>query len=106
MGTRNRPHFRSVKSCIMKKILEYFRVAYQWIRVDGLLHIMASAIFLALLGWIRPFWIPMVATFLIGAGKETYDLITKKGTAEWHDIICDVIGIVLGGFIVYILMGF
>lgn len=67
-----------------------------WIRIDGLLHILISAVICVALGWIRPLWIAPLVTLVIGLCKEIYDRVSGKGTAEWHDVICDVIGIVIG----------
>jgi Fe-S cluster biosynthesis and repair protein YggX len=37
-----------------------------------------------------------LTTLSIGIGKEVYDKVSKKGWAEWKDIICDIIGIIIG----------
>ena len=34
--------------------------------------------------------------FFIGLGKEVYDSIKKGKSIEWHDLICDLIGIAIG----------
>lgn len=78
------------------KILHFLSGITRWVRIDGMLHITVSAIICVLLGWLRPLWVAPLITLVIGSGKEIYDKVTEKGTAEWHDIICDVIGIVLG----------
>lgn len=32
----------------------------------------------------------------IGIAKEIYDKVSEKGCCEWKDIMCDLIGIVIG----------
>lgn len=73
-----------------------------WLRQDGFNHLAVSALFFIALGWIRPMWIPILIVALIGIGKEVYDYVTKKGTPEWHDLACDVIGILFGMFFTWI----
>ena len=68
-----------------------------WFREDGLQRLVVSTLILVALGWIRPFWIPVLVTILIGAGKEVYDYFHQEThSAEWHDFICDLIGIAFG----------
>lgn len=90
----------------MNRVLEFLKKSYGWVRPDGLLHICVCAIIMAFLGWIRPLWIPALITLAIGFGKEVYDKVTDTGLAEWHDIICDAIGIFVGFLITIILGGF
>ena len=37
-----------------------------------------------------------IVAMVAGMVKEIYDLISQKGTPEWRDLVCDLIGIVLG----------
>lgn len=64
---------------------------------DGIMHFLVSAIITLEL---RRFNIPRLfaalITLLIGVGKEIYDKVTKKGTASWKDIICDIAGVLFG----------
>lgn len=73
-----------------------------YVRTDGLLHIETSAVVLLVLrqvikviGGPCPLAFAAVLTFLVGVYKECYDGISKKGSVEMHDIVCDIIGIVL-----------
>ena len=90
----------------MEKILNFIKKIYRWLRADGLLHISFSALIMVLFGWIRPLWIPALITLAIGFAKELYDKFSEKGAAEWHDIICDVAGILIGFVLIIILTGF
>jgi hypothetical protein len=71
---------------------------------DGMMHVILSAIIVTLLGWIMPWWLAGVLTIGLGIGKEVYDS-TGKGCAEWKDIVCDVIGIIIGQYLIVTLGG-
>lgn len=77
------------------KVKAFFEGVWRWVRVDGLLHILAVyAIVLTFCGPLS-WWVAdliAVGVFII---KELVDLISKKGTAEWHDVICDIAGLIL-----------
>lgn len=65
-------------------------------REDKLKHIVVSAIIMVALSLVLPKWIAAIITLSIGIGKEVYDKVSKKGWAEWKDIMCDIIGIIIG----------
>ena len=64
-------------------------------REDKLKHIVVSAIIMVALSLVLPKWVAAMITLTIGIGKEVYDS-TGKGCAEWKDIVCDLIGIIIG----------
>lgn len=80
----------------MKKILN-------WINKDGALHIICC---LAIVTSLANFLHPALAFFLgvfIGFAKEIlWNAWMKKGQFSWHDIVCDLIGSVIGIIIVII----
>ena len=82
------------------KVKAFFEGVWRWVRVDGLLHILAVyAIVLTFCGPLS-WWVAdliAVGVFII---KELVDLISKKGTAEWHDVLCDLIGLLLADEVV------
>lgn len=63
---------------------------------DGMKHIILSAILTVVAKWLLPVWVAVALVLLIGIIKEAYDKISSKGCAEWKDIICDIIGILIG----------
>lgn len=68
-----------------------------WFGTDGLAHIIVSAVLLLILQVIFPWDISVLVTLFIGIAKEMiYDKRMKKGTPQWKDIICDIVGIVIG----------
>lgn len=77
-------------------MIKFLKKVWAWVRTDGLLHALACAIIVLSFGWIRPVWISIIAAVVIAAAKEIYDKVTGRGTAEWHDVICDLAGILYG----------
>lgn len=81
----------------MKKILN-------WINKDGALHILCC---LAIVTSLAHLLHPALAFFLgvfVGFAKEIlWDAWMRKGQFSWHDIVCDLVGSVLG--IVIVLIG-
>lgn len=68
-----------------------------WFGTDGLAHIIVSAVLLLILQVIFPWDISVLVTLFIGITKEMiYDKWMKNGTPQWKDIICDIVGIVIG----------
>ena len=74
-----------------------------WIRRDGWMHIIASFVIVYGASLLLPLWAAVVTAAAIGLGKEGYDYITKKGTAELHDLICDGIGILVAAGLILLL---
>lgn len=76
----------------MKRLNSFF----SWIGNDGMKHIILSAILTVVAKWLLPVWVAVALVLLIGIIKEVYDKISDKGFSEWKDIICDIIGILIG----------
>lgn len=77
------------------------RKLWNWIRRDGLLHIETSLLLCMVFDWFMPLWLAAVLAIACGIGWE---LVGKKfgGVANWHDVICDCIGVV-GGVLLILL---
>ena len=54
-----------------------------------------SALLVVILGLLLPWWGAAAGALAIGIGKEIYDR-RHGGVASWHDVICDLSGIVAG----------
>lgn len=63
---------------------------------DKLKHIVVSAIITVILNLFLSWWVAGVITLAIGVGKEVYDKVSKKGYAEWKDLLADLVGILIG----------
>lgn len=70
-----------------------------WVGTDGLLHIICSVIIVSVLNVLLPLWAAVMITAIVGIGKEfIWDKWLKKGTFEKKDLLCDLIGIIIGCF--------
>lgn len=68
-----------------------------WLGQDGLAHIVCCATLCGLLGLVLPLWLAALATLVVGVAKElVWDKWLGKRTASWKDVLCDIIGIVVG----------
>ncbi len=74
----------------------------KWIRQDGLLHILVSALLVIAISILLPLWLSLVISFIFGIGKELWDKY-HGGVPSWHDVICDVVGLAVGAIIVILL---
>ena len=73
---------------------------YRWLGFDGLLHILSSLVIVAIAAAVLPLWIAAVSALVLGIAKETvWDLFLHRGTASWHDMICNLAGIALGAML-------
>lgn len=92
----------------MKKFIEKILIPVRWIAFDGLLHIETSFILVLLFRLFMPPFCAVLAALVLGLAKEVVDIWWRKSNT-WrqalHDIICDLVGILLGiVFIVLLLM--
>ena len=73
---------------------KYLNKLFDWMSLDGALHILCSLVILLVLAVFFPLWVAIVATVFVGIGKEVYDRISY-GLFSWKDVLFDSIGIVL-----------
>lgn len=73
---------------------------WNWIRRDGLLHIESCALVAVIFGLFLPWWAAGIIALAAGIGKELWD--TKHGVANWHDVICDIIGVLVGTLLAFL----
>lgn len=62
---------------------------------DGMKHVICSSLLCALLNLITCAFGAAFVTFFVGVFKEAYDQVSREGTAEMKDIICNAIGIAI-----------
>lgn len=68
-----------------------------WLGLDGLAHIIVSAVLILALQIFLPWWVAVLVTLAIGIAKEMiWDMWLHKGMPQWKDIICDIVGIAIG----------
>ena len=75
--------------------MKYLNKLFSWMGEDGMAHVILSAFICAILNLFLPWWLAGSMTLLTGIAKEVYDS-TGKGYAEWKDIGCNLIGILIG----------
>lgn len=63
---------------------------------DGYKHIILSDILTVVGKLLLPLWVVCPLVFAIGIFKEIYDKVSGKGCAENKDMVCDIIGIIIG----------
>ena len=63
---------------------------------DGMAHVILSALLSSVLNLFLPWELACLLTLSIGVGKEIYDKRSGKGCAEVKDIVCDIVGILIG----------
>lgn len=86
----------------MVKFMEKIKRFFTWVAVDGLLHIETVALiilyFTPLVGFL---WASLIAA-IVCIGREVIQFLKKKNTKEQvhHDMICNVIGYILGSIAV------
>lgn len=86
----------------MKRIWEWIKKAWAWLRTDGQLHLLASLSILLLAYLFFPGWVANCLAIAVAFGKEIYDLETQTGDGEWHDLLCDGIGILIGNVAIWL----
>lgn len=81
------------------KIKNFFTKCMNWISTDGLLHILCSSLLIVLFYSFFGIFISILITGLIGVIKEILDIFVRKTNTykqSMKDIICDLIGILIG----------
>lgn len=78
---------------------DFIKRIWKWVRIDGLLHFLASAVTLLTIVSAVQLFFAILLTIAVGVAKEIYDEKTGNGTPEAHDLICDFAGMLYGIFI-------
>lgn len=76
----------------MEKLMRVLSRCISWLTYDGLLHYTVSLTLMVILEVFLGIEIAFIITFGLGLWRELYDK-KRKGYFEWHDFICDLIGV-------------
>ena len=76
--------------------MKYLNKLFAWMGSDGMMHVILSTLICAVLNLVLPWEISALITLVIGVGKELYDRTSGKGCAEIKDLVCDIVGIIIG----------
>lgn len=87
----------------MKKFWEFIKNFNKWLNADGLLHISITSMVITFSFPLIKWWSVGLAV-LIGLAKEAYDIIMKKSEPKLsiHDLICDLIGIIITAILILV----
>lgn len=66
-----------------------------YLGIDGLTHIIVMAIVSKLVLFVVPVWLMLLLILAVAVSKELLDRFTGQGCAEWKDLVCDIIGILI-----------
>ncbi len=76
--------------------MKYLNCLFDLAGYDGLKHLVLSMLITKVLLLFLPIYLAVLITLVISISKEVYDKISGRGCAEWKDVICNLIGILIG----------
>lgn len=76
--------------------MKYLNKLFAWMGRDGMMHVILSSLIASVLSLVLPTGLAAVVTLAIGIAKELYDAKSGKGCCEVKDIVCDIVGILIG----------
>lgn len=76
--------------------MEKLNKLFDMVGFDGCKHIILSAILTVVGKLLLPLWVVCPLVFALGIVKEIYDKASGKGCAENKDMVCDIVGIIIG----------
>jgi hypothetical protein len=76
--------------------MKYLNEFFEFIALDGCKHIILSAVMAAVLNIFLPTWAAALIALAVGGLKEYYDYKSGTGQVQVKDVVCDVIGVLIG----------
>ena len=76
--------------------MKYLNCLFDLAGYDGLKHLVLSMLITKVLLLFLPLYLAILIALVISISKEVYDKISDRGCAEWKDVICNLIGILIG----------
>lgn len=76
--------------------MKYLNEFFEFIALDGCKHIILSAVMTVVLNLFLPTWAAALLALGVGVAKEFYDYRTGSGQVQVKDIICDIVGLIIG----------
>ena len=76
--------------------MKYLNCLFDLAGYDGLKHLVLSMLITKVLLLFLPIYLAILITLVISISKEVYDKISGKGCADWKDVICNLLGILIG----------
>lgn len=66
---------------------------FAYMQSDGIMHALVCASLTGVIKWIVPWYVAIILVFALGLIRE---LSQRQHRLNWHDVICNVIGIIIG----------
>lgn len=76
--------------------MKYLNEFFEFIALDGCKHIILSAVMTVVLNIFLPTWAAALIALAVGGLKEYYDYKSGTGQVQVKDVVCDVIGVLIG----------
>ena len=76
--------------------MKYLNEFFEFIALDGCKHIILSAVMVVVLNLFLPTWASALIALAIGGLKEFNDYRTGSGQVQVKDVICDIVGLIIG----------
>lgn len=76
--------------------MKYLNRLFNLAGYDGLKHLVLSMLITKVLLLFLPLYLAILIALVISISKEVYDKISGKGSADWKDVICNLLGILIG----------
>lgn len=76
--------------------MKYLNEFFEFIALDGCKHIILSAVMAVVLNIFLPTLAAALIALAVGGLKEYYDYKSGTGQVQVKDIICDIVGLLIG----------
>lgn len=76
--------------------MKWINKLFDLVALDGCKHIILSAVMVVVLNLFLPTWASALIALAIGGLKEYYDYKSGSGQVQSKDIVCDIVGVLIG----------
>lgn len=76
--------------------MKWINKLFDLMALDGCKHLILSAFIVVVANLFLPTWAAALIALAIGGLKEFYDYRTGSGQVQVKDIICDIVGLIIG----------
>ena len=76
--------------------MNWINKLFDLVALDGCKHIILSAVITVVLNLFLPTWAAALIALAVGGLKEYYDYKSGTGQVQVKDVVCDVIGVLIG----------
>ena len=76
--------------------MNWINKLFDLVALDGCKHIILSSLIVVVANLFLPTWAAVLIALAVGGLKEFYDYRTGSGQVQVKDIICDIVGLIIG----------